>query len=315
MISEVNKFLGEYLDYLEIEKNRSKKTRENYKHYIGRFLDWSGVVKPDDINDEVVRKYRLYLNRLENKNNISLKKATQNYHIIALRGFLKYLARRDVDTMRADKIELGKAPSRDIDFLESEEVERLLSSPNTKDLRGLRDKAILEILFSTGLRVSELCSLNRNSVDLSREEFSVRGKGDKVRVVFLSSAAKENIKIYLTGRSDVDDALFVRIPKGGDLSKHDNLRLTPRSVQRLVKKYAAAAGLTKDIHPHTLRHSFATDLLRNGADLRSVQALLGHANITTTQVYTHVTDKQLREVHQAFHALRRNSGQARRRKK
>lgn len=305
---KLTQLLGEYLDYLEIEKNRSKKTCLNYQHYLSRFLDWSKVTSPAQINDEVIRRYRLWLNRLENQSGQPLKKITQNYHVIALRGFLKYLAKRGIETLASDRIELGKVASRDIDFLEADEIERFLSSPETKNLSGKRDLAILEILFSTGLRVSELCQLNRDSLNLRDDDsFSVRGKGEKTRVVFLSAKAKKAIKDYLAARGDIDEALFVRMPRGKRPPISSDLRLTPRSIQRLVKKYAVKAGLTKDIHVHTLRHSFATDLLRNGADLRSVQALLGHANITTTQIYTHVTDKQLGEVHQAFHARRRKS--------
>ncbi len=300
--------LKDYLDYLEIEKNRSIKTVENYKRYLSHFLDWAKVSKPREINDDLVRKYRIYLNREGGRDKKPLKKITQNYYIIALRGFLKYLTKRKMDSLAPERVELAKTSERDIDFLEVEEVERLLSSPDTTNLRGLRDKAILETLFSTGLRVSEICGLDRDSINFKRNEFSIRGKGDKVRVVFLSERAKKALKEYLDKRIDIDEALFIRVLRGnsfGEGSSSSDLRLTPRSIQRLIKKYATKAGLIKDIHPHTLRHSYATDLLRNGADLRSVQALLGHSNITTTQIYTHVTDKQLREVHQRFHSKKR----------
>ena len=301
----INNLINDYLDYLEIEKNRSLKTRENYSHYLNKFLKWSKISKPSDIDDDLVRKYRIFLNRLE-QGGKPLKKSTQNYYIIALRGFLKYLSRRGIESLAAEKIELGKVSPRDIDFLEANEVGRLLASPDTSNLRGLRDRAIFELLFSTGLRVSELCALDRDSINLKENDaLSVRGKGEKIRVVFLSPESRDALKNYLEKRSDVDEALFIRVPRGEKFSTAANLRLTSRSIQRLIKKYAAKAGITKDIHPHTLRHTFATDLLRNGADLRSVQALLGHANITTTQVYTHVTDKQLKEVHQAFHGKRR----------
>lgn len=306
----INKLIDEYLDYLEIEKNRSLKTRENYSHYLNKFLGWSKVSSPSDITDDLVRKYRIFLNRLE-ENGKSLKKVTQSYYVIALRGFLKYLSKRNIESLPAERIELGKTSVRDIDFLEANEVERLLSSPNTNTLRGLRDKAIFELLFSTGLRVSELCALNRDSINLKEKDaLSIRGKGDKIRVVFLSEESRTALKNYLEKRSDVDEALFIRVPQGNllaDGSTISDLRLSPRSIQRLIKKYAAVAGISKNIHPHTLRHTFATDLLRNGADLRSVQSLLGHANITSTQVYTHITDKQLKEVHQAFHGKRRKS--------
>ncbi len=306
-MANISELLKDYLDYLEIEKNRSIKTRVNYERYLKRFLEFSKVSKPDQISQDLVREYRLWLNRQ------SLKKNTQNYYLIALRNFLKYLAKRDIKTLSADKIELGKQSERQVSFLEGNEIERLLAAPGSNSFKELRDKAILEILFSTGLRVSELCNLNRDSLNLKSGEFAVRGKGDKVRLVFLSDTAKEAIKSYLEKRSDVDPALFIRCKKnfsaqGGSAyggNKADDLRLTSRSIERLMKYYAAKAGLSKRVSPHTIRHSFATDLLMNGADIRSVQELLGHSNITTTQIYTHVTDKQLREVHQAFHGKQR----------
>ena len=306
----MKKLLTDYLNHLEIEKNRSQKTVENYDRYLKRFLNWAKVSGPTEISNDLVRNYRLYLNRV----NPPLKKISQNYHLIALRNFLKYLAKRDIKTLTADKIELAKAGDREIQFLENEEVERLLEAAGANhaigargdSLKQLRDKAILELLFSTGLRVSELCSLNRDSVNLKRGEFAVRGKGDKTRVVFLSESAKKALQNYLSQRKDMDEALFVRDKRHVTSDTEENLRLTPRSIQRLVKHYAAKAGIVKNVHPHTLRHSFATDLLRNGADLRSVQAMLGHANVTTTQIYTHITDTGLKEVHRAFHARRRN---------
>ncbi len=292
----------EFLEHLEIEKNRSKKTLENYNHYLDRFFDITKITKPSQITDEVVRRFRLQLNRQEEVGGKYLKRVTQNYHIIALRAFLKYLAKRDINTLPAEKIELGKQEDREVSFLEPEELQKLVSAPGGGTLVELRDRAILETLFSTGLRVSELCALNSDDVDLSRGEFSVRGKGRKVRVVFLSETAKLAIKTYLDKRSDVDEALFIRIPKNESFGDRENLRLTPRSIQRIIKKYAVIAGIIgKKITPHIMRHSFATDLLRNGADIRSVQALLGHASVTTTQIYTHVTDKQLREIHKKFH--------------
>ena len=300
---DISTLLKDYLDHLEIEKNRSIKTRVNYERYLKRFLEFSKVRKPDQISQDLVRQYRLWLNRqpafAKATTGKSLQKNTQNYYLIALRNFLKYLAKRDIKTLSADKIELGKQLERHVSFLEGNEIERLLSAPAVAS----RDKAILELLFSTGLRVSELCNLNRDSVNLKSGEFAVRGKGDKIRLVFLSKTSKEAIKNYLEKRKDVDEALFIRNIK--NFSKNDNLRLTPRSIERLMKYYAAKAGLSKKVTPHTIRHSFATDLLMNGADIRSVQELLGHSNITTTQIYTHITDKQLREVHQAFHGKRR----------
>ena len=292
----------QYLEHLEIEKNRSPKTMENYGRYLDRFLQFAKISSPAGITEDLIRQYRLYLNRLKDTKGNSLKKVTQNYHIIALRNFLKYLAKRDIKSVPAEKVELGKQEDREVTFLEADELERLLKSPEGDNLDVLRDRAVLSALFSTGMRVSELCSLDRNKIDTTRGELSIRGKGSKIRVVFLSDEAKEDINKYLGKRSDVDEALFIRIPKSKTFSKDSNLRLTPRSIQRIVEKYATKAGIVgKNVSPHTLRHSYATDLLRNGADIRSVQSLLGHSSVTTTQIYTHVTDKQLREVHQRFH--------------
>lgn len=292
----------QYLEHLEIEKNRSPKTLENYGRYLDRFLQFAKASKAEDLDDERVRQYRLYLNRLTDRDGQTLKKVTQNYHIIALRNFLKYLAKRGIKTVSAEKIELGKAEDRHVTFLEHNELERLLNAPDGSDLSSLRDRAMLRMLFSTGMRVSELCSMDRGKIDVKRGELSVLGKGRKIRLVFLSDDAKEHIARYLEKRADVDEALFIRIPKNKKFSKASNLRLTPRSVQRIVKKHAAKAGIMgKDVSPHTLRHSYATDLLRNGADIRSVQAMLGHSSVTTTQIYTHVTDSQLKDVHQRFH--------------
>lgn len=298
----------QFLEYLEIEKNRSRKTIENYNHYLARFISFAKVSKSEDISEELIRKYRLYLNRLTDAHGGPLKKVTQNYHIIALRAFLKYLAKRDIKTVPAEKVELGKQEERQVTFLEPQELERFLRSPEGTTLADLRDRAILETLFSTGLRVSELCALNLDDIDLKRGEFSVRGKGSKLRLVFLSDTAKAGLSSYIDKRHDADEALFIRIPRGENFSKSENLRLTPRTIQRIIKKYAVAAGIVgKKVSPHSLRHSFATDLLRNGADIRSVQALLGHSSVTTTQIYTHITDKQLREVHEKFHGKNKNS--------
>jgi len=297
----------QYLEYLEIEKDRSQKTIENYDHYLERFLKWTKVSSPGDITDELVRNYRLRLNRISDEKGKPLKKITQNYHMIALRNFLKYLARRDVKTLSADKVELGKTSSRQIDFLEIEEIDRMFQAAGGMDLKSLRDRAILELLFSSGLRVSELVNLNKDQINLKTGEFSVRGKGSKVRVVFISDRAKSALEGYMEKRSDIDPALFVRvgIKHLERKNKSDDLRITPRTVQRTVKFYATKAGIVKDVHPHTLRHSFATDLIQGGADIRSVQEMLGHSSVTTTQIYTHVTNKQLREVHKAFHGRRR----------
>lgn len=295
----------DYYGYLLIERNRSEKTRVNYEHYISRFIAFGKISDPDGITQELVRKYRLYLNGIKVANGKSLKKQTQIYHLIALRNFLKYLAKRDIKTLSPEKIELGKMPARDIQFMENSELIRLLKVPAGNTLRELRDKAILETLFASGVRVSELTALNRHSIDFIRGEFTVRGKGDKFRVVFLSDSAKTAIQNYLKKREDIEDALFIRVPKNNSFSNAENLRLSARSVERLLKKYTAKAGIAKKITPHSLRHQFATDLLRNGADIRSVQALLGHSHITTTQIYTHVTDETLREVHKKFHGKNR----------
>jgi site-specific recombinase XerD len=292
---------GQFLEHLEIEKNRSPKTVENYNHYLTRFLNFAQVTAPGDISEDMIRKFRLHLNRLS-EGGKSLKRVTQNYHIIALRAFLRYMAKRDIQTVSAEKVELGKQEEREVTFLEKNELERMMSAPKGTSISDLRDRAILETLFSTGLRVSELCSLNRDDINIDRGEFSVRGKGSKLRLVFLSGEAKVAIKTYLAKRRDADESLFIRVPKNEGFEKYENLRLTPRSIQRIIKKYAIIGGLVgKKVSPHSLRHSFATDLLRNGADIRSVQALLGHSSVTTTQIYTHVTDKQLREVHERFH--------------
>src|SRR3989338_48601 len=291
-----------YLEYLEIEKNKAQKTLENYGRYLDRFLNFSKIKNISQLDEELIRQYRLHLNRLRDTKERPLKKITQNYHVIALRNFLKYLARVGVKTVSAERLELGKQEDRQVTFLELDELTRLINSARGDSLDAFRNRAILTTLFSSGMRVSELCSLNRDEIDVKRGELAIRGKGGKIRLVFLSDEAKKNIQEYLSKRSDADEALFIRIPKNQNFSKYENLRLTPRSIQRIIKKYSIKAGIVgKKISPHTLRHSFATDLLRNGADIRSVQAMLGHASVTTTQIYTHVTDKQLREVHQKFH--------------
>lgn len=291
----------EFLEYLEIEKGRSIKTVENYDRYITRFFAFAKITSPAHIKETTVREFRLHLNRQDGVSG-TMKHKTQNYYLIALRAFLKYMRKRNIESLNPERIELAKVGSRDLDLISHDELNRLMQGPKGSSLQALRDRAILELFFSTGLRVSELCGLNRD-LDLSRDEFSVRGKGEKVRVVFLSPTAKKAIKEYIDKRADMDEALFVQMGKAVKSAK--DLRLTPRSVERLVKQYAIKAGITRKVTPHVIRHSFATDLLENGADLRSVQALLGHSNITTTQIYTHVTDKHLREVHRAFHGKRR----------
>ncbi|MBI2637388.1 MAG: tyrosine-type recombinase/integrase, partial [Candidatus Sungbacteria bacterium] len=270
----------EFFEYLEIEKNRSLKTVENYDRYLERFFGYAKISNPKDITDECIRQYRLYLNRFRDKFGNPLKKQTQSYHLIALRNFLKYLAKRDIQSLAAEKIELGKVSQMQVEFLEGEEIARLLHATEGSSLQNFRDRAILELLFSTGLRISELCSLNRESINLGRDEFSIRGKGEKIRIVFLSPEAKQALKAYRDKRGDIEDPLFVSTPKGKGPGESNPSRLTPRSIQRLIKKYSAAAGITKKVTPHTLRHSFGTDLFRSGADLRSVQALLGHSSIT-----------------------------------
>lgn len=298
----INELIRQFLEHVEIEKGRSLKTVENYKHYLDVFALHTKVESPDQITDDMIREYRLWLNRKESGTKKdgraeTLKKKTQNYYLIALRAFLKYLMKRGIPSLSPERIELAKIPERSLDLITHDELERLLKAPQGKEPSDLRDKAILELLFSTGLRVSELCGLPRD-LDLSRDEFSVRGKGDKVRVVFLSESARIALKEYLKARKDMTEAMFT---SESPRSKGGNGRLTSRSVERIVKQYAIKAGISKKVTPHVIRHSFATDLLQNGADLRSVQMLLGHANIGTTQIYTHVTDKHLRDIHKKFH--------------
>lgn len=296
-----------FLEYIEIERGRSVKTVENYDRYLTRFFVFSGAKKPSDITEQSVREFRLWLNRqsagvqaVGKNSSATLKKRTQNYYLIALRAFLKFLQREGVETISPERIELAKLPERSLDLISSEELSRLLTAPQGNGVSVLRDRAVLELLFSTGLRVSELCNLDAD-IDLSRDELSVRGKGDKVRVVFLSPSAKEALMAYIKARKDFAEPLFV----GNGRGARGGSRITPRSVQRLIKHYATKAGITKKVTPHVIRHSFATDLLSNGADLRSVQALLGHANIGTTQIYTHVTDSHLHDIHKRFHGKRR----------
>ena len=299
----------QFLEYIEIEKGRSLKTVENYDRYLTRFLNFTKNDNPVNITDTMVREFRLWLNRQSTGNNRAtgetLSKKTQNYYLIALRAFLKYLARQEVKSMPAERIELAKVSERTLDLITHEELNRLLNSPKGTDLKDLRDKAILELLFSTGLRVSELCSLTAD-IDLKSDELSIRGKGGKVRVVFISPEAKKAVKNYLSARKDMSDALFVQVEnniskKAKNKENKDASPLTKRSVERIVKQHAILAGISKKVTPHVMRHMFATDLLGNGADLRSVQAILGHANIGTTQIYTHVTDKHLRDIHKKFH--------------
>lgn len=299
--------LEKFLEYMEIERGRSPKTVESYDRVLRGFFDWGHICTPKDITLDTVRKYRLFLNRKQTVRGDELKKTTQNYHIIVLKGFLRYLAKENIASALPERIEMAKVPERQVDFLEPEELERLFGVAEGKNETTLRDRAILELLFSSGLRVSELVALDRESVNLETGEFSVRGKGGKVRMVFVSDRARAALSSYLEARRDTDPALFVSTSKGfSRKNETDDLRITVRTVERIVSRLATKAGIAKSVHPHTLRHSFATDLLRNGADIRSVQALLGHSSITTTQIYTHVTDEGLREVHEKFHGKGRN---------
>ncbi|OGL96209.1 hypothetical protein A2258_01240 [Candidatus Uhrbacteria bacterium RIFOXYA2_FULL_41_8] len=299
--TELQKYIQQFLEYLEVERGRSARTIRNYDFYLTRFANWAKQPVPAKIDQDMVSKYRLYLNRnVEGREETNLKKSTQNYHLIALRSFLKFLAKKDIKTMLADKIELAKVGTRKIEFLEEDELRRMLNA--TKDAKGLigkRDRAVLEMLFSTGLRVSELSELRIKEINLKRGEFTVRGKGSKHRIVFLSDNARDAVAEYLDKRMDTSPYLFVSHDRAK--KQRDILPLSPRSIQRLVERYTTVAGITKKITPHTLRHTFATDLLRNGADIRSVQAMLGHESITTTQIYTHVTDKELKKIHSKFH--------------
>jgi len=294
----------QFLEHIELEKGRAVKTIENYDRYLTRYFLQMGIKDTSDITEQNIRDFRIWLNRQPGTGKDSMKRRTQNYYLIALRAYLKFLRRRDIPALSPEKIDLAKLPERHIDMITPTELNRLIESASGTDEKTLRDRAILELLFSTGLRVSELCSLDAD-LDLSRDEFSIRGKGEKVRVVFLSETAKDAIRTYLKARRDMSEALFVNTStigtKKGEKVR-DATRLTPRSIEMLVKTYATKAGITKKVTPHVLRHSFATDLLNNGADIRSVQQLLGHASIVTTQIYTHVTDAHLREVHKKFHS-------------
>ncbi len=296
--------ITDFLEYLEIERNTSQKTIENYDHYLKRFLDFTGDINPSAIDLALIRKYRLHLGRwTDPKTKLPLKRITQNYFMIALRAFLRYLARQDINTLSPEKVELGEAEARPLKVLDEAALKSLLEAPDTTDKSGMRDKAILELLFSTGLRVSEMASLNRDSINLNRREFSVVGKGQKERIVFLSDSAVEWLDKYLVARKDTFKPLFVRFQGKVDPTEGgEAMRLTPRSMERIVEKYVKQVGLSVKATPHTLRHNFATDLLINGADIRSVQEMLGHSNIATTQIYTHVTNKHLKDVHKSFHS-------------
>lgn len=306
-MASLKKLKTSFLEYIEIERGRSLKTVENYDHYLSRFLEFIKIDDPEKISDTLMKDFRLWLNRQPLKNlgklNETLGKKTQNYYLIAIRAFFKYLARQEIKSFPAEKIELAKTQERSLDLITKEELERLMNAPEGNELKDLRDKSILELLFSTGLRVSELCSLKRD-INLRSDELSIRGKGGKVRVVFISDTARNVLQKYLSARKDMDDALFIKIGKNVSKTmskKGETLGVTKRTIERIVKEYAIKAGISKKVTPHVIRHCFATDLLQNGADIRSVQTMLGHSNISTTQIYTHVTDKQLLEVHKKFH--------------
>ncbi len=299
----MSELILDYIEHLEVEGGRSAKTAENYRLYLERFVEFTEDIKVENITSEIIRKYRLWLNRYKNAADDDLATITQSYHLIALRGFLGYLSQRDIQSLAPNKIVLPKVSRKQVTFLHYDEVERLISGIEIESEAGLRDRAIVELLFSSGLRVSELINLNRDHVNTKRREFMVRGKGQKDRPVFISEAAASWVNRYLDARQDSLAPLFISYSKNVEANTSgDYHRLTARSVQRMVSKYALLAGITKHVSPHTMRHSFATDLLMNGADIRSVQSMLGHSSISTTQVYTHVTDEHLREVYEKFHS-------------
>ncbi|MBU0646492.1 tyrosine-type recombinase/integrase [Patescibacteria group bacterium] len=306
MAVPLSKLITDFLEYLEVERGRSQRTIRNYDFYLRRFSEWAKNPAPAKIDRDMIRQYRLWLNRsLPGRAEENLKKSTQNYHLIALRSFLKYLSKRDISSLPPEQIELSKQSQRTVEFLEADELARLLAIPaKHDDLISLRDHAILELLFSTGLRVSELANLKIDQVNLERDEFTVRGKGDKPRIVFLSDDAKASVKTYLKKRQDPAPFMFVSHDRA-KIGRQEQKPITARSIERLVERYAKQAGITKKITPHTLRHTFATDLLLAGADIRSVQSLLGHESITTTQIYTHITNQQLKDVHKKFHGKNR----------
>lgn len=299
----VSDYILDFIEYLEVEGGRMPKTSQNYEFYLNRFVEFSGDIEVHAITSELIRKYRLWLNRHKNDQGDELAMITQSYHLIALRGFLKYLSRRDITSLSPDKIELPKTHRKQVTFLHYDEIQRLIEQINDSEEDGLRDRAIIELLFSSGLRVSELVNLNRDHINTKRREFMVRGKGQKDRPVFISQTAADWVDKYLDMRQDTLVPLFLSYSRNVEANTSgDFRRLSARSIQRMVNKYARLAGITKHVSPHTMRHSFATDLLMNGADLRSVQSMLGHSNISTTQIYTHVTDAHLKEVYEKFHS-------------
>ncbi len=319
MATEIENLKRQFLEYLEIEKGAALRTIENYEHDMTRFFEFAKISNASEITDDLVREFRLWLNRQSVRPvhgvSATISKKTQNHYLTALRVFLKFLAKRGIASLATDRIELAKIPERTIDLITPAELTRLLNAPEGNDIKSLRDKAILETLFSTGLRVSELCSLPRD-ISINSEELSIRGKGGKVRVVFISERARTALKKYLDARKDLEEGLFIRLENY--LSKKDKEEkeqkiqkkytgkkfgnLDRHSIEHIVRRYAVKAGISKKVTPHVIRHCFATDLLSNGADIRSVQIMLGHSNISTTQIYTHITDKALRETHKKFHS-------------
>ena len=306
-LTSLENYLKKFLDYCVLDKNLTSGTVKLYNYYLSSFLSWLspkyGDLKPEELNKDQIRGFRLYLTEKVHPFKGPLKRNTQNYFLVAIRAFLNYLAWENIKTISANQVELGKERDRNLKFLSVDQLEKLLSVVDTSDELGVRDRTILETLFSTGLRVSELTSLNREQINFKTREFSIVGKGGKLRVVFLTDTALNWLERYQNIRQDKYKPLFIRLSGSQKPdSEGENMRLTPRSVERLVDKYAKISGIPIKISPDSLRHSFATDLLINGADLRSVQELLGHRNIATTQIYTHVTNKTLRNVHQAFHS-------------
>ena len=297
-MNNLQKLKTDFLEYLEIDKNRSPKTIENYDRYLSKFLAWSELKDPKKVTEEIIHKFRVSLSRQINYRNEQISHRTQNYYIIALRGFLGFLAKKNISSLAPEKVELAKTKDRAVDFLTIKEVREIINASFGETLAQKRDRAILMLLFSSGLRISELTGLNRDQVNLQKREFSVIGKGSKIRIVFISEEARDAIQEYLEKRNDIDPALFIRIVKNP--GEHSDLRLTPRSIQRMIKKYTVKAGILKKVTPHVLRHSFATNLLQNVADIRSVQSLLGHSSISTTQIYTHVTNEKLKEVYEKY---------------
>jgi len=302
-MAQIVDLITDFLDYVEIDKNQSLKTVQNYQHYLQRFVEFAGNIDVGKIDSKMIQKYRIFLNRYENRNGEVLSKKTQNYHIIALRAFLKYLVKNDIQSLSPEKIELSKIPKRTVEFLDADELDALFSAIDTDSLVGLRDISILRLLYSTGLRVSEIARLNRKDINLKRKEFMVVGKGRKPRLVFISDIAAEYLEKYLKKRDDSFEPLFINFQRSkASITDGESRRLSTYSIQNITRKYAMLAGITKKVTPHTLRHSFATNLLRNGADIRTVQEMLGHASITTTQIYTHVTNERLREMHNKYHS-------------